>query len=105
MNLKGDYNPETQYDVGDVVRFDNMAFVLKEGTSAGTPPNVNKSWARLEQTLWDVVDLILDTASLNISDDAIVLKGTTDPDAEYLITVDDSGLTPELAVDLIEEEE
>ena len=105
MNLKGDYNPENTYDVGDVVRFDNMAFVLKEATAAGTPPNVNKSWARLDQTMWDVVDLILDTASLNISDDAIVLKGTTDPDAEYLITVDDSGLTPELAVDLIEEEE
>ena len=59
-----------------------------------------------------MVDLILDAEAAakayvdsKISDDAIVLAGTTTPENEYLITVDDSGLTPELAVELIEPEE
>ena len=38
----------------------------------------------------------------NISQDAITLKGTGDN--EYLITVDDSGDTPDLVVTLITEE-
>lgn len=104
MNLKGDYNPATEYNVGDVVRFSGMAFVLSNPADAGTPPNYDKAWTRLNQNMWDVVDLILDTAALNVTDEGIILKGTTDPDNKYYVSVDDSGLTPEIAVDLIEEE-
>lgn len=101
MTLKGDYNPEVTYDIGDVVRFSNAGYRLDKEASAGTPPNVDRCWTRLDQSLWDVVDMILDVAVTNVSDDGIILKGDN---GEYLISVDDSGETPELAVDLIEEE-
>lgn len=104
MNLKGDFNPGTTYSIGDVVRFNEMAFVLKEEAPAGTLPIDTLRWNRLDQYMWDVVDMILDTAALNVSDEGIILKGTTDPDNKYYISVDDSGLAPEIAVDLIEEE-
>lgn len=104
MNLKGDFNPETTYVIGDVVRFNGMAFVLKEDAAAGTLPIDTLRWNRLSQVMWDVVDMILDTAVLNVSDEGIILKGTTDPTNKYYVSVDDSGLTPEIAVDLIEEE-
>lgn len=100
MTLKGDYNPSTQYAEGDVVRFQDAGYVAKESTT-GIPPTKDSVWRRLDQDLWDVVDMILDVAALNVTDESIVLKGT---DGEYLITVDDSGDTPELAVDAIEEE-
>ena len=114
MNLKGDFNPGTSYSVGDVVRFDNMAFVAKESMS-GIYPTDTLRWDRLAQPMWDVVDLILDTKAAvieeaeavidsRISEDAIVLNGTTDPTAQFVITVDDSGLTPDLSVDPLEEE-
>lgn len=98
MTLKGDYNPSTQYAEGDVVRFQDAGYVAKESTT-GIPPTKDSVWRRLDQDLWDVVDMILDVAALNVTDESIVLKGT---DGEYLITVDDSGDTPELAVDAIE---
>ena len=100
MTLKGDYNPSTQYAEGDVVRFQDAGYVAKESTT-GIPPTKDSVWRRLDQDLWDVVDMILDVAALNVTDESIVLKGT---DGEYLITVDDSGDTPELAVEAIEEE-
>ena len=114
MNLKGDFNAGTSYSAGDVVRYDGMAFVAKESVT-GIYPTDNLRWNRLDQSMWDIVDLILDSQSAalseakaeidkKISDDAIVLNGTTDPTAQFVITVDDSGLTPELAVDLLEEE-
>lgn len=99
MNLKGDYNPSTSYSEGDVVRFQEAGYVAKESTQ-GNPPTKDSIWRRLDQDLWDVVDMILDVAALNVTDESIVLKGT---DGEYLITVDDSGDTPELAVEEIEE--
>lgn len=99
MNLKGDYNPSTSYSEGDVVRFQDAGYVAKE-SAQGIPPTKDSIWRRLDQDLWDVVDMILDVAALNVTDESIVLKGT---DGEYLITVDDSGDTPELAVEEIEE--
>lgn len=99
MTLKGDYSSSVQYAEGDVVRFQDAGYVAKEPTE-GIPPTKDSVWRRLDQDLWDVVDMILDVAALNVTDESIVLKGT---DGEYLITVDDSGDTPELAVDAIEE--
>lgn len=103
MNLRGDYSPDVCYQVGDVVRFGGMAFELRNPAEAGTPPTYDKAWSRLRQELWDVVDLIISASALNVGEDGIILKGTTDPSTSYLISVDDSGLTPDLAVDLIEE--
>ena len=100
MKFKGAYDPSVSYDVGDTVVFGEAGYVLKEPCAAGTPPTVDLYWRRLDQDLWAVVDMILDVVVPNVSDDAIVLKGTDD--AEYLITVDDSGEEPELAVTAIE---
>lgn len=99
MTLKGDYSSSAQYAEGDVVRFQDAGYVAKEGTT-GIPPTKDSVWRRLDQDLWDVVDMILDVAALNVTDDSITLKGEN---GEYLITVDDSGDTPELAVEEIEE--
>lgn len=99
MNLKGDFNPSATYSEGDVVRFQDAGYVAKEATQ-GIPPTKDTIWRRLDQDLWDVVDMILDVAALNVTDESIQLK--TD-NGEYLITVDDSGDTPELAVEEIEE--
>ena len=101
MTLKGDYNASAEYAAGDVVRFQDAGFVAKESTQ-GNPPTVDSVWRRLDQDLWDVVDMILDVAALNVTDESITLK--TD-DGEYLISVDDSGDTPELAVEAIVAEE
>lgn len=109
MKLKGAYNGETTYSVGDVVQFeDGVAYLLNKPCKAGTPPVKTLCWTRLTQPLQEVVGLIMDAIGTlnipqNISDEAITLKGSEDN--EYLITVDDSGDTPELEVTLIEEEE
>jgi len=115
MKLKGTYNGETTYSVGDVVLYeDGVSYLLNKPCKAGTPPVKTLYWERLQQPFQEVVGLIMDGLSAlgseieskiptNISDDAITLKGTDD--AEYLITVDDSGDTPDLTVTLIEEEE
>lgn len=100
MTLKGDYNPGTSYSVGDVVRYQDAGYVLKESAPAGTPPTWDLAWTRLNQELWDVVDMILDVAALNVTEDGIVLKGDN---GNYFVSVDDSGDTPELAVEAIEE--
>lgn len=97
--MKGDFDSGVTYAAGDVVRYQEAGYVAKEEVT-GIPPTVDRCWRRLDQELWDVVDMILDVAVTNVSDDAIVLKGTDD--AEYLITVDDSGEEPELAVTAIE---
>ena len=60
MTLKGYYDPETSYSVGDVVYYQDCAYVLKESSSAGTPPTRDQEWERLNQELWDVIKLILD---------------------------------------------
>lgn len=100
MTLKGDYNPSATYAIGDVVRFQDAGYKLIGLTDAGTPPTKDSVWERLDQNLWDVVDMILDVAALNVSDEGITLKGAN---GDYYISVDDSGDTPELAVEAIEE--
>ena len=101
MTLKGDYSAEVTYSAGDVVRYGDMGYVAKESVT-GIPPTMDLYWRRLDQDLWDVVDMILDVAALNVSDTAISLKGESE--TEYLITVDESGETPELSVTAIEED-
>ena len=113
-SLKGDYNGGTSYSVDDVVRWTNgEIYTLLEPCSAGTPCTDTLYWGKiLDAGLAGVISMVIDlmnsvteiaaTIPTNIGDESIVLKGTED--AEYLITVDDSGETPELDVTLIEEE-
>lgn len=106
MNLKSKYDPVETYNEGDVVPYQEAGYVAR-CTVSGIPPTVDRCWRRLDQDLWDVVDMVLDAqknaiAVLNsrITEESIALKTDT---ADYLITVDDSGDSPELAVTAIEE--
>lgn len=112
MKLKGTWSPETKYAIGDVVVYpiDNGVYHLQKLCSAGTTPFDSLYWRRLGQEAAEIVIMMMDMFDelfnripSNINEESIVLKGTGD--AEYIITVDDSGDTPELAVDLIEPEE
>ena len=144
MKLKGDYNPLTDYDVEDVVRFQNAVYHLQHPCPAGVPPVDTLYWGRTSQIVEDIVNLCMDAVDManagdltleddltqstagkkaldahqgkvlkglidalvipdNINDEAITLKGSGDN--EFLITVDDSGETPELSVTLIEPQE
>ena len=111
MKLKGDYNGGTQYSVGDAVKYkDGHIYHMFRYAKAGTEPADTAFWVKvggvIEQSALFAMDVLETVSSLipkNINDEAITLKGTGD--AEYLVTVDDSGETPELEVTLIEEEE
>ena len=109
MNYKGAYDVTASYSIGDVVIYDvdGVAYEAILAAAAGVTPHEERCWARLIQPIQDVVQILysaLGTLSIpdNINDEAITLK--TD-DGEYLITVDDSGDTPDLAVTEITEEE
>ena len=99
MTLKGDYSGAVTYAVGDVVRYQDAGYMAKEETE-GVPPTVDRVWQRLDQSMWDVVDMIIDMISSRITEESIALKGEN---GDYLITVDDSGDSPELDITAIEE--
>ena len=114
MTLKGDYSGLTPYSKDDVVRWDNgEIYRLLKPCDTGTPPTDTLYWGKILDPIASVISMVIDlmntvntavaTIPTNIDDEGIVLKGTGD--AEYLISVDDSGDTPELDVTLIEEEE
>lgn len=118
MKLRGTYDSSVTYNVGDVVQFtDGKIYHLQHPALSGIPPTNTLYWGMVGQQLAEAVCLMMDiveafddklseiaeTIPTNINDEAITLKGTGD--AEYLVTVDDSGDTPDLAVTLIEEEE
>ena len=110
MRLRGDYSGEENYLAGDVVRWtDGTAMMAKEPVT-GVPPTRTQEWERLPQYMWDVVSLIIDSIDISkatldsrITEDAIALKGQSGS-ADFLLTVDDSGDSPELDIDAIEEE-
>ena len=106
MNLKGTWDAAVTYNKEDVVWYDGFAYHLQNPAPAGASPADTRYWGKLNGVLCDVVKMamdVMDTVPDNINDEAIVLKGTGD--AEYAITIDDSGDTPDLAVTAIEEEE
>lgn len=115
MKLKGTYSDLITYDVGDVVIFsdDDVVYHLQKPCTAGTKPKDTRFWNKTDERTAEIVRFIRDAVTEmkaeiedeipdNINDEAITLK--TD-DGEYLITVDDSGDTPDLAVTEITEEE
>ena len=109
MNYKGAWSDSTDYEAGDVVVFtDNVAYVAVKNPPAGAIPHDTHFWNRVDQPLQETVimfkgmfESIANSVPKNIDDEAITLKTET---ADYLITVDDSGDTPELEVTAIEEE-
>lgn len=108
MNYKGAYDGKTSYSVGDVVVFDddNIAYKMFAEAPAGTKPHDTHAWVRLGQPFQEIVMMFHSAFSAvpkNISEDAILMKD--DSDNEYIVTVDASGDTPELAVTLVEEED
>ena len=104
MKLKGDWNEETSYSIGDVVRYtDGNIYHLFKPCAAGITPIDTLYWVRTSQIVAIAAGFALDVQEAipkNIDDQGITLK--TD-DGEYLITVDDSGDTPELEVTELEE--
>lgn len=107
MNYRGNYDPETSYSKGDVVIYtDGVPYYLQKAAPAGTTPHDVRSWNRVPQPFSEIVVMFHETLGKipkNIDDDGIILKDTEDN--EYMITVDATGDTPELAVTLIEPEE
>lgn len=113
MKFKGAWASGTSYDVGDVVTYeDGFVYHKQKPCAAGIKPIDTLFWGKLSQEASGIVNMFADMlnsintaiASIpaNIDDESISLKSG---DNEYLITVDASGDTPELAVELIEEEE
>jgi len=110
MKFKGAYDGSATYDVGDVVIYtDDVVYHLVYPCDAGTVPHDNRYWARLDGIMSEAVRMIRDAMGIlnakiptNIDSESIVLKSGDD---EYLISVDATGDTPELAVELIEDEE
>ena len=108
MKLKGNYNGDSSYSVGDVVLCsDGYFYYLFKPCAAGTTPTDSLYWNRLEGHLADCADMIMSMASsieakipTNISDEAISLKSGDD---DYIITVDASGDNPDLVVTKDEE--
>ena len=101
MKLKGNYNGDETYDIGDVAKYtDGLFYYLCKPCAAGTVCTDTLYWNRLEDPLAQCAEMIMNVTPTNIDDEAISLK--TD-DGEYVITVDDSGDTPELAVTKVEE--
>ncbi len=100
MKLKGMWNNEAEYAVGDVVQYiDGKAYHLQKKCPVGTTPFDTLYWSQTNQMISDVVGMILDMVPTNIDDEGIVLKTE---DAEYYVYVDDSGDTPELAVEAVD---
>ena len=104
MVLKGEWDSGTSYSAGDVVRGeDKVIYLCDVDSPAGVPPTDTLHWERYPQHLDEIVSMMIDVMNkipTNIDDEGISLK--TD-DGEYLITVDDSGDTPELDVTAITE--
>lgn len=105
MIYKGAYDGSASYSIGDVVVFtDGIPYVLYAAAAAGTTCHDTHAWNRLVGPMGDAVVMFHEAFTKvpkNIDDEAITLSTDT---ADYLITVDDSGDTPELAVTKIEEE-
>ena len=107
MKLKGNYDAETTYEVGDVVQYtDGVVYNLLHPCPAGTPPVNTLYWGRASamramcakmiiDMIGDVNTKISDISAkvpTNISDDAILLKSSTASSTkEFIITVDDDG--------------
>ena len=112
MNYCGNYSAGTSYGVGDIAIYtDGVPYIVFAAAPTGATPHDTHYWRRVDPPFSDVVVMFHEmlsevktavaTIPTNINDEAITLSTDT---ADYLITVDDSGDTPELTVTAIEEE-
>ena len=102
MTLKGDWDKTEIYSVGDVVRYEGVMYHMQKPCKAGISPHDTLYWGRTgDQEVLSMMTDIYNAIPDNISAEAITLSTET---ADYLVTVDDSGDTPELTVTEIEEE-
>lgn len=108
MNLTGEWDSSANYGTGDVARYTDGMFYIALKPVTGAPCADALYWNPLPSPLAECAKMCMDTLyaatgsiPTNISDEAITLKTE---DGEYLITVDDSGETPELEITAIEEE-
>lgn len=114
MKLRGYYDAGTEYAVGDLVKNDDgVVYVLQYPAPAGTNPKNTLYWGRADQRIEDAASLALDALDLAmggldkffLNDQTLILKtGEGETETAYAITVDDSGETPELAVEEIVED-
>lgn len=77
MKLKGDYSSETTYDVGDVVRFDSVAYHLQHPCPAGIPPVDTRYWGRTSQIISEIVSLCMDAIAMADSNDLTLANNLT----------------------------
>lgn len=109
MKLVGNYSADVTYSVGDVVLdSDKEVYILQNAAPAGSAPKDTLYWGRLNQPLDDVARMVMDGLDLAqgevekyfLNDQTLLLKtGEGETETTYAITVDDSGDTPELAVE------
>lgn len=115
MKIKGVYNSATSYNVGDVVRdSDGGVYVLQYPATAGTDPKNNAFWGRVAPIISDAASFAIDAMESAVdevekyfvNDQTLLLKaGEGDEEKTYAVTVDNSGDTPEIAVEEVSDEE
>lgn len=120
MKYRGHYEPETQYDVGDVVIFsDDVSYHLQKPAPTGTGCHDTLYWERMPDAtneivcmydsiltdLWSKIGSVEQAIPTNVGESSIILKSTDETsEAEYLVTIDESGDDPKVVATLIEEE-
>lgn len=115
MKIKGTYSSATSYSVGDVVRdTDGAVYVLQYAAPAGTDPKDTLYWGRVAGILADSASFAIDAMEVSagevekyfINDQTLLLKaGEGDDEKTYAVTVDNTGDTPEIAVEEVSDEE
>jgi hypothetical protein len=96
MTFKGIYSTDVAYAVGDVVKYtDDVWYHAQKASPAGITPVNTLYWGRVDQELSDALDMVISAMEIvvpNVSDDAILLKSSSEGSTkEFLITVDDDG--------------
>ena len=101
MELKGIWNAETEYSVGDIVveAEHKEVYHLRKACPAGTNPRETLYWQRLpqdqEQAVLRVMEAFFELSEkipTNINDGAVILNSSTpDSTKQFIITVDDDG--------------
>lgn len=112
MKVKGSYSPDVSYEVGDVVRSEGVIYVLQNPAPVGTDPKDTLYWGRVSSPIADAASFAIDAMEVSagevekyfINDQTLLLKAGEGADEKtYAVTVDDTGETPELAVEEVEE--
>lgn len=105
LNYKGAYNAGTNYTVGDVVKFtDDVWYVRQPADSgkAGYPCNDSKRWGRADVTIATAAEMTMEATSkikYNIVEKTIEISGTGDIE-DVLIPSGETRVFDAVATDL-----